>query len=136
MNDIYGYVNGVPVYSRDEFIFKSRGFGEISSDDQLIEYAQKASRNWLDAGWHHKFEDFYLGDYALDEPKRSLTAKEYERLKVLQTEAIAKRKAEEDAQEWRYVATYYYADNSVEELYKNKYGQERRIMSVCPHGDY
>lgn len=135
MDDIYGYVNGVAVYSRDEFIFKSRGFGEISSDDQLIEYANKVSHDWLDAGWHREFEDFYLSDYALSEPKRSLTTKEYERLKILQAEAIARKKAEEDAQEWRHVTTYYFADNSVEELQRNKYGQERIVMIEYPHGD-
>ena len=38
---VYGFVNGEPVYSAEEFVYKCRGFGEIESDEDLIEYARK-----------------------------------------------------------------------------------------------
>ena len=82
----YGYVNGEGVNSRDEFIYKSRGFEEITSDKELLDYAEKVTHHWYNAGHRHKFITYYLGDYALDEPKKSLTDKEYKRLKELQRE--------------------------------------------------
>lgn len=135
-----GFYNGIPCYSHEEFVYRCRErelgrFGAIENDDELIEFARKASRNWYDAGWHQTFETYYLGDYALDEPKRSLTDAEYKRLKELQKEAQTKAKAKEDAREWKLVTTYYYADNSVEELWRDKDGNEKMVMTVGAHGD-
>lgn len=73
---VYGWVNGTPVYSRDEFVFKRRGFGAIESDEELIEFARKVTGNWYNAGWNKTFTTYYLGDYCLNEPMRSLTTKE------------------------------------------------------------
>lgn len=122
-NDIYGYVNGKPVFSRDEFIFTKRGFGTIKNDNELLAYAKKVTHNWLNAGWHHSFLTFFLSDYALNEPYASLTKSEFVRLKELQAEAKAQKKRLEEEQEWRYIETVGYADNSVEEVWENKYGQ-------------
>lgn len=135
MNSIYGYVNGQPVYSRDEFVYKCRGFGEIKSDEELISYAEKVTGHWQNAGWCRTFTSFYLSDYALDEPYRSLTKSEFARLKELQSAAIAEEERIEAEKEWRLVNTLYYADNSVEEVYENKYGERKTVMAVQPHGD-
>jgi len=85
--NVYGYVNGKAVYSRDEFIFTSRGFEEITSDAELLKYAEKVTYGWQDAGHKQTFAGFYLSDYALREPYRSLTKKEFNRLKELQKQA-------------------------------------------------
>ena len=132
---VYGYVNDTPVYSRDEFVYKVRGFGPLTTDEEILEFAKKATSNWSSASWHHKFEDFFLGDYCLDEPMRSLTSAEYARLKEMQKALRAKRKAEEDAKEWRYDRTIYWADNSVEEIWVDKFGEEKTVLVVGPHGD-
>lgn len=95
MSDVYGYVNGHAVKSRDEFIYESRGFKEITSDAELIKFAEKVTGNWYNAGHSRTFISYYLGDYALDEPQASLTKKEYERLKELQKVAIADYEAEQ-----------------------------------------
>ena len=42
--NVYDYVNGKAVYSRDEFIFKVRGFEEITSDFELLKFAKKDLR--------------------------------------------------------------------------------------------
>lgn len=135
MKQIYGYVNGKAVYSRDEFIFAARGFGPIENDDELLDYAQKVTSNWYHAGWNRTFTDFYLSDYALKEPYRSLTLTEFERLKVLQKEAIEAEKAAEVAREWRCKETIYWADNSVEEIWIDRDGNTRTVMVIGPHGD-
>ena len=132
---VYGYVNGKPVYSRDEFIFTARGFGPIETDEELLNFAVKCTYGWQSAGHKHSFADFYLGSYCLDEPMRSLTTAEYERLKTLQKEERARLKAEEDAKEWRYDHTIYWADNSEEEVWINKFGETKTVMTVGPHGD-
>ncbi len=132
---VYGYVNGEAVYSRDEFIFKSRGFGPIESDEELLAYAQKVTSNWYDAGWHWTFTHYYLSDYSLSEPYCSLTLKEFERLKDLQKEAIEAEKAAEVAREWRYKETIYWADNSVEEVWIDKDGNTKTVIVTGPHGD-
>lgn len=135
MNEVYGYVDGKAVYSRDEFIFEQRGFGAIQNDTDLLAYAEKVSWGWQNAGWKRRFTEFYLSDYALNEPYASLTHAEFERLKELQVAARQKEKELEEAQEWKYVETVYYADNSVEEIWENKYGERKSVMTVGPHGD-
>lgn len=39
--NVYGYVNGKPVFSRDEFIFEHRKRGPIEDDAELIAFAEK-----------------------------------------------------------------------------------------------
>ena len=91
---IYGYVNGKAVYSHDEYIFEKRGSGEITNDSELIEYSRKVTNNWHNAGHCRTFATYHLSNYALDEPKASLTKKEYNRLKELQQIAINEIEAE------------------------------------------
>lgn len=95
MYNVYGYVNGQAVQSRDEYVFKCRGFEAIESDDQLMKFAEKVTGHWSDAGHRNKFIDFYLSDYALSEPYKSLTLKEFKRLKELQAQAQADWEAEQ-----------------------------------------
>jgi hypothetical protein len=122
-------------YSRDEYVFACRGFGAIETDEELMAYAEKVTSNWCDAGWHRIFIDIYLSDYALSEPYRSLTKKEFARLKELQKVARDKHEKEEADREWKLIATYGYADNSVEEVYEDKDGVQQTVMVVGPHGD-
>lgn len=82
--NVYGYVNGKPTYSRDEFIFTVRGFGPIENDADLLAFAEKAA---------------------------------------------------DDAREWKLHQTIYWADNSVEEIWIDKNGATKSIMTVGPHGD-
>ena len=133
--NVYGYVNGKPTYSRDEFVFECRHFGAIENDADLLAFAEKATHGWYNAGWTRTFTTFYLSDYALAEPRRSLTDKEFARLKELQAEARAEAKRIEDAKQWRKIGTYGYADNSVEEIYEDKDGNRKTVMTVHPHGD-
>jgi hypothetical protein len=131
---VYGYVNGEAVYSRDEFIFKSRGFGPIESDEELLAFAQKVTSNWYD-GCHRTFTRYYLSDYALSEPYCSLTLKEFSRLKDLQKEAIKAEKAADDAREWKYKETIRWGDNSIDEVWEDKDGFTKTVMVIGPHGD-
>jgi hypothetical protein len=132
---VYGYVNGKAVYSRDEYIFAARGFGPIENDDELLAYAQKVTSNWYHAGWNRTFTSFYLSDYALSEPYHSLTLTEFERLKVLQKEAITAERVADDAREWRCKETIYWADNSVEKIWIDKDGNTKTELVTGPHGD-
>lgn len=133
--NVYGYVNGKPTYSRDEFVFACRNFGAIESDADLLAFAEKVTHGWYHAGWTRKFTDYYLSDYALAEPRRSLTDKEFARLKELQAEARAEAERIEAEKQWRKVDTIYWADNSVEEVYEDKDGNRKTVMVVAPHGD-
>lgn len=58
--NVYGYVNGKPTYSRDEFIFTVRGFGPIENDADLLAFAEKVTSRWYNAGWHQTFATYYL----------------------------------------------------------------------------
>ena len=133
--DVYGYVNGNAVYSRNEFIYAARGFGELKTNEDLLAYAEKVTHGWYHAGWHRSFIDYYLSDYALSEPCRSLTKTEFERLKNMQMDAQREAERVEAEKEWRLVDTIYWADNSVEEIWENKYGERKKIMTTGPHGD-
>lgn len=129
---VYGYVNGRPTYSHDEFVFALRGFGAIENDADLMAFAEKVTHGWYSAGWHHKFTTFYLDNYEIS---HSLTEKELIRLKELQTEALAEYERIEAAKQWRLIDTVYWADNSVEEIYEDKDGNQKTVMAVGPHGD-
>ena len=129
---VYGYVNGKPTYSVEEHRYMLRGFGAIESDEELIAFAKKVTGNWYHAGWNRTFETYFLG---MDEPYRSLTPAEFKRLKELQKEARMKREAEEAAREWKLKETVYWADNSVEEIWEDKDGNRKTVMTVAPHGD-
>lgn len=131
----YGYVNGKPVYSRDEFIFEKRGFGAIENDEELMKFAEKVTYGWYWAGHKRKFTDYYLTDYPLEEPYRSLTDKEFGRLKELWKEARDELKRAEEARCWRLIGRVCYADNSEEEIYEDKDGIRKQVMVVYPHGD-
>lgn len=133
--NVYGYVNGTPVYSRDEFIFAGRRFGAIETDAELMAFAEKRTGGWQSAGHKQKFSHFYLSDYALSEPYRSLTLREFARLKELQAEALAEAKRIDEAKQWRFVERICWADNSVEEIYEDKDGNRKNVMVEGPHGD-
>ena len=77
--NVFGYVDGQPTYSRDEFIYKKRRRGPITDDAELVAFAEKVTSGWYNAGWHQTFTTYYLGDYALSEPLDSMTIKEYNR---------------------------------------------------------
>lgn len=132
---LWGICNGRPCYSEEEWVLAKRHGVTINTDDELIAFAERVTSNWYYAGWHRTFTTYYLGDYALDEPRRSLTRAEYNRLRELQKEAQAAEKAADDAREWKLIGTYCYADNSVEEHYRDKDGNEKTVMVVWPHGD-
>lgn len=131
----YGIVNGVPVYCRDEYVFKSRHRGPIEDDADLLIYAEKVTSGWQSGGWTHRFVNYYLSDYALSEPYASLTLDEFRRLKEIQELAKEAEKATEMEHRWRCVKTLYWADNSVEEVWEDRYGNRKTVQSVGPHGD-
>ena len=131
--NVYGYVNGKAVYSHDEFAFEARGFGAIESDEELLSYAEKVTSGWFDAGWHRTFATYFLS--TLDRLHGVLSLGEWDRLVELQKEAQRAEKAADDARGWEYVTTTYYADNSVEETWRDKDGIEKYVMLVGPHGD-
>ena len=134
-SNIYGYVDGQPTYSRDEFIYKKRHRGPITDDSELVTFAEKVTNGWHNAGWRRTFTSYYLSDYTFNEPLKSMTIKEYNRLKELQKKARAEADAAEAARCWQYIKTLHYADNSVEEVYKDKDGNIKHVMIVNPHGD-
>ena len=133
--NVYGYVNGKPTYSRDEFIFTVRGFGPIENDADLLAFAEKVTSRWYNAGWHQTFATYYLSDYALSEPGRSLTVKEFNRLKEIQQAAREAEKAADDAREWKLHQTIYWADNSVEEIWIDKNGAKPTAALAAEQAD-
>lgn len=133
--NVYGHVDGQPVYSRDEFVYKSRGRGRIDDDAELAAFAEKVTHGWFEAGWEHSLATYHLSEYALSEPFNSLTRSEFDRLRELQQAARGERKAAEDAREWCTVGESHFADNSVEEVQEDKDGDRRSILKVHAHGD-
>ena len=71
--NVFGYGDGQPTYSRDEFIYKKRRRGPITDDAELVAFAEKVTSGWYNAEWHQTFTTYYLGDYALSEPLDSMT---------------------------------------------------------------
>ena len=77
----YGITHVIDTKECDEKVYRFRGFGAIEDDKELLEWAEKVSNNWFDAGWHHTFIGFYLGGYEFE---RNFTYKELVRLNELQ----------------------------------------------------
>lgn len=65
------------IYSKDDYICKSRRFDEIKNDIELIKYAEKLTNYWTDS--NYSFATFFLNDI-----KDYLTDNELNRLKELQ----------------------------------------------------
>ena len=133
--NVYGWVNGKEVYSRDEFIYTVRGFGEITDDSELLAYAEKVTDHWYIAGWRKTFTTFFLSDYSMAKPYNNLTVKEFERLKEMQDEARKQEKAADDARGWVKIKTIYWADNSIEEVWEDKDGIQKTVQITGAHGD-
>lgn len=129
---VWGYFNGEPKYTEEDWIYSIRDHGACESDEELIALAQKISGNWFDAGWHRTFTTYYIDMY---EFQRNFTRAERKRLHELQAEAIAAEKAADDAREWRFKERYYWADNSIEEVWVDKDGIEKIVTIEYPHGD-
>lgn len=107
--NVYGYVNGKPVYSRDEFIFESRSSRykdytdvnlkeQITNDTELLKFAEKVTYGWQRHGHRQKFTHYFLA--TSEEPYNSLTLDEFNRLKQIQEEKYAEWKAEEARYEY------------------------------------
>lgn len=126
----YGYYNGTPYYTEEEYKYAIRHHGAFESDEELLAFCEKASRKSRE-----KLLLGYISDYCLEEPRRSLTRAEFERLRELSAEAQAAHKAAEEAREWHKVKTIYWADNSVEEIWEDRDGIQKSVMAVGPHGD-
>ena len=77
----YGITHVIDTKECDEKVYRFRGFGAIEDDRELLEWAEKVSNNWFDAGWHHTFISFYLGGYEFEQ---NFTYKELVRLHELQ----------------------------------------------------
>lgn len=139
--NIYGYVNGKAVYSADEFRYACRGFGALETDEEIFNFAADKTSNWRSDrnGCTYasgEFRSFYLSDYCYAEPFRSLTRSEFDRLKAMQKKAIEEWEEAERKRCWTKVQTIYWADNSVEEIWRDKDGIEKTVMTIGPHGDF
>ena len=131
--EAYGYVNGRPIYSRDEWIYSSRGFGPLLNDDDLMTFAAKITHNWYTGSWRKGFEKYSLSEFELDEPFASLTQSEFDRLKVLQIAAKEKIRRFRREKDWKLIETVRYEDNSAEEIYENRYGERKTVQIESPH---
>lgn len=100
-----------------------------------LAYAEKVTSGWSSCVWKQSFTHYYLSDYCYDRPRKFLTNREFSRLKELQKKAREEWEAAEKAREWKLITTYYYADNSEEELWEDKDGVQKTVMTVAPHGD-
>ena len=89
---VYGYVNGYACHSPEEFVYKCRKFGEITNDSDLIDWAEKCSHNWYNAGHHETFATFYIDSYDFS---RNFTQSELNRLRELQIQAKEDLKVEQ-----------------------------------------
>ena len=132
---ICGYVNGKPVHSTEEFVYASRGFGPIQTDEELLAFAEKVTGGWYCAGWNRTFTTYYLNCAPLRGGYPKLTKAEFDRLVELQKKAREAEEAADKARCWKLVETYHYADNSTEEVWEDKDGVRKTVMTVSPHGD-
>lgn len=128
---VWGYYNGKPCYSEQEWKHSCRQHGAFKNDAELVSFVRKLRAN----GLNRPIDRCYFSTYCLDEPMRSLTKAEFNRLLYLQQKAVEANEEFEESLNWKYVHTVYWADNSEEELWVNGLGEEKWIMSVHPHGD-
>lgn len=86
MKEVFGYVNGVPYYTREDYVYAKRGFVSFESDEAMIKYAKEITNNWYDGGANRTFTSycFTYGD------AHNFTEEEYKRLLYLQTEMLSK----------------------------------------------
>lgn len=127
------YYNGKAYEDINEYYYAVRHRREITTDKELIAYAREVTSNWYYCGWHRTFLTYYFG--RLENGRYEMTKREYERLLELQKMAVKAFEGMQAAREWKLSKTYYYADNSVEEVWEDKFGNTKTHMKVYPHGD-
>lgn len=120
--------------STEEMVIKSRGFENFENDEQMLAWCEKQGV-FYSSGLRRTILDFYISDYCLDRIYDYLTKAEVMRLRELQESKRAEYKAAEAARGWVLVGRYGYADNSTEEVWRDKDGIEKTIMVTPPHGD-
>ena len=130
-----GYLNGKAYYDITEWKYACRNHGAFASDSELLAYAEKATHGWYNAGWKRTFETFYLGLDARSSKVEYLTVDEWNRLKSMQDKARSEAEAKEQARQWRMVDRLFFADNSVEEVWEDKDGIRKNVMTIAPNGD-
>lgn len=120
--------------SHDEAVIHKRGFERFESDDQMVAWLEEKGA-FQCAGHRRSFLNFYISNYCMDPIYDFLTNDEVKHLREVQKRKQAEKEAAEAAREWKKVETSYYADNSVEEIWEDKDGNQKTIMTVMPHGD-
>lgn len=120
--------------SKDDYVKFKRGFESFCSLDEMVSYVEEKT-HFYHAGWRRTFLDYYISEYCLDPIYDHLTADEVKQLRGYQEQLRAAAKAADEAREWKKVDTYYYADNSVEDVWEDKDGNRKTVMTVGPHGD-
>ena len=126
-----GSLNGTIYHDEDAYNIARRGFGPIESDEELVAYWKKATAG---RGWPHG--DIAYASFGYHDLQFTYLLKaEIERLKAIKERVRKERDEAEKAREWKYVKTRYWMDNSEEELWVDKDGNEEWRMTVGPHGD-
>ena len=120
--------------SRTEYNKFRRGFDHFESVEHMVNYLD-ANGYFQQAGHKCSFLDFFLSDWDGARIHDLLTPEEFQQLKDYQQKLIAQFREAEKAREWKLVDTYYYADNSVEQIWEDKNGLRKTVMTVGPHGD-
>jgi len=120
--------------SKDDYVKFVRGFDHFDSMEAMVAYVEEKT-HFYHAGWRRTFLDYYISDYCLDPIYDHLTKDEVKQLRAYQKQLQAEAKAADEAREWKLVDKFYWADNSVEEVYEDKDGKRKTVMVVGPHGD-
>lgn len=120
--------------SKAEYVKFKRGFDSFDSMEAMVAYLEEKT-HFYQAGWRRSFLGYYISEYCQDPVYDLLTPDEVKQLRAYQKQLQEEAKAADEAREWKKVDTYYYADNSVEEVYEDKDGNRKTVMVVGPHGD-
>lgn len=121
--------------TRDEYLLMERNYNP-SSVAKLIKFIQNKGA-FYDAGHRRPLTRVCTkSPYEFFHGKDLVTRTEYEKImKLIARYQRFRNYVEEIAPEWRTIDTIYWADNSIEDIQVNKYGERRKVTRVGPWGD-
>lgn len=119
----------------EEYKIMSRDYNP-SSIAKLIRFIQIRGAFYYAGHNRPLYQVWTEGSFEFFHGKNCITRTEYEKImKLLTRYQRFYTYVKETSPQWKKVREIYWADNSIEELQINKYGEERTIMIVAPHGD-
>ena len=115
----------------DAEVITRRGFGEMTEEKKIYQYASIVTAHWFRNGRRGKLADYDLVEDERSNPYYSLTCSEFAKLRLMQKnlQDEAAEVKSQNIEGWHLISTTEY-DSYKQELWENAFGE--RVFRTIP----